>query len=728
MLHMKRAFLFSVIFVLLFTVFLLLSAFYLHILQSSEIDIAQAGNITRVVYTRDDIATDLLDYLQLAVNIESNSTNTLLNISDVLTSPYSNPNSSLNSYKSIINGTYSNQTNLLDPSTNLSVISLDTASFESSPSLSFLNSNSLLNLRYSYNNLSKNELIINGSSLMRNYSVTAILNNTCMNNNCTNATFAGGPPTADSSTVGMWHFDEGSGTTAGDSSGSGNNGTLVNSPSWVEGRFGSGLQFTHSGPGYVQVVNSPTLNMNNTLTIEAWIKLNTSPSGYQEIIDKENSTHANYRLYLLNTEIHFDWIHTELYGIQTTSANLQPDIWYHVAVVYNYPANNVAIYINGMQNVSSAIPFLPMLQDTANLTIGTNFYLLSNFSGIIDEVAIYNRSKSADEIAADANLFHWDWGPIAINSNLSAAWHLDESAGTNAADSSGNGCKGTIYGATWNSSGKSGYALTFDGTDDYVEVPDSDILDVNRFTFETWLISNSDTQSSGGGCAKVTAKNKTDAECGGTYPYALQDDCSQNNIGAYIYTSAVYSVMGPPWSSFNNWTHIAMTYNGSTLRLYVNGTLYGENTTASGNLCANSMPLIIGAGTTEFFNGTIDEVAIYSRAKSADEIYADANPIYISLDVRDALNSSVTVRGASAGYINPGGNSTFHLKTNNNGMLNMTTGAYAGFYSLRMYANNTRASLLIKTVQEGVSSIQLLLPVRLRIYQQTFANLIIAEK
>ena len=63
---MRRAFLFSVIFVLLFTVFLLLSAFYLNILQSSEIDIAQAGNITRVVYTRDDIATDILDYLQLA--------------------------------------------------------------------------------------------------------------------------------------------------------------------------------------------------------------------------------------------------------------------------------------------------------------------------------------------------------------------------------------------------------------------------------------------------------------------------------------------------------------------------------------------------------------------------------------------------------------------------------------------------------------------------------------
>lgn len=96
--------------------------------------------------------------------------------------------------------------------------------------------------------------------------------------------------------------------------------------------------------------------------------------------------------------------------------------------------------------------------------------------------------------------------------------------------------------------------------------------------------------------------------------------------------------------------------------------------------------------------------------------------------MRDALNSSVTVRGASAGYVNPGGNNTFYLKTNNNGMLNMTAGGYSGLYSLRMHANNTRASLLIKTVQEGVSSIQAVLPVQLRLYQQTFSNLIIAEK
>jgi hypothetical protein len=58
----------------------------------------------------------------------------------------------------------------------------------------------------------------------------------------------------------------------------------------------------------------------------------------------------------------------------------------------------------------------------------------------------------------------------------------------------------------------------------------------------------------------------------------------------------------------------------------------------------------------------------------------------------------------------------------------MTAGDYAGTYSLRLYINNTKANLLLTTIQQGVSSMQAILPIQLQLYQQIFNNLIIASK
>ncbi|NYZ78590.1 LamG domain-containing protein [Candidatus Micrarchaeota archaeon] len=724
---MKKAFLFTVVFVLIFTTLILLSVFYLRMMQMNELDLTQSKNITRILYVRDDLATDILSYLQLSVSIQSNSTNTILNISDTLPSPYSDPGTALNTtYAGFINGTYSNQTNLLDPATNLSVISLNITAFQSAPSLQFINSNPSLNLNYSYNNLSKNELIINGSSLVTNYSVTIALNDTCLNSNCTNATWAGGPPNIDSSTVGMWHFDEGgSNTTTNDSSGNGNTGTLHGATWNFSGKYGKALQFDGSS-SYVDCGSNSYLkfNLTNNFTVEAWVNPALDSNDRVIVGNAWNSpgyhlriTSANKARFIL-VKSGSDYNYSETAVLSTG--------WHHIAGTWD--GTTVTIYLDGvLDSTTGSSGTLDNMVSTYNLTIGNLQGQAKYFQGTIDEVAIYNRTKPADEIAADANLFHWDWSPTAMNSNLSAVWHFDEGGGTNTSDSSGSGNTATLYGTTtWNSSGKSGYALNFDGSTAYAEALYSSSLDVNNFTVEAWILSRSNTQASGGGCAKVIAKNKTAGVCGSTYPYGIQDDCTTNRIMAYIYTSSIYSVTGPVWSTFLGWTHVAMVYNGTNLTLYVNGSLY-NSTAATGALCANTMSLLIGGRTSQFFNGTIDDVAIYSRAKSAAEIAADANPIYVSINLTDSLGNPVSIRGSTSGYVNPGANNTAYIQTSN-GNLNMTAGAYSGFYSLRVYANNTKASMLTNIIESGVSSIQAIIPIQLTVYQQTFSNLVIAEK
>jgi hypothetical protein len=76
----------------------------------------------------------------------------------------------------------------------------------------------------------------------------------------------------------------------------------------------------------------------------------------------------------------------------------------------------------------------------------------------------------------------------------------------------------------------------------------------------------------------------------------------------------------------NTWTHLAATHNGSTLRLYVNGTQVGTRS-VSGALLTSSGALRIGGNSIwgEFFQGRIDEIRVYNRALTANEIQADMN-------------------------------------------------------------------------------------------------------
>jgi len=272
--------------------------------------------------------------------------------------------------------------------------------------------------------------------------------------------------------------------------------------------------------------------------------------------------------------------------------------------------------------------------------------------------------------------------------------------------------------------GRFGNALQFNSSG-WVEINDSNSLDItNQITVEAWIKPSSVTPS----YQTILYKGSSTAENYGLYlkgdELYFEFNNSEGSI-AYLWTTSANLQV-------NEWYHVAAVVDvySNYIKLYVNGSQAAEYFYLLSSLFPNNQPLKIGAsrGAIPGFNGTIDEVAIYSRAKSAEEIAADVNPLYVSLDVRDLLNNQVSVRGATEGYINPGGNNTFYLKTSENGNLNMTAGAYSGLYSLRIYANNLRTNLLLKTVQEGVSSIQALLPVQLRVYQQIFSNLIIAEK
>jgi hypothetical protein len=108
--------------------------------------------------------------------------------------------------------------------------------------------------------------------------------------------------------------------------------------------------------------------------------------------------------------------------------------------------------------------------------------------------------------------------------------------------------------------------------------------------------------------------------------YSLYANQSTGRPVGQVWLGAEHNAVGSVGLGMNAWSHLASTYNGSTLRLYVNGVLV-SSTAMSGSLAASSGVLRIGGNGVwpEWFAGLIDEVRVYNRALSAAEIQSDMN-------------------------------------------------------------------------------------------------------
>ncbi len=194
--------------------------------------------------------------------------------------------------------------------------------------------------------------------------------------------------------IGNWRFDEGAGTTASDSSGKNNNGTLVNGPTWIApGRIGTAaLSFVATNLQQVTVPNSTSLNPTAGLTIAAWINA-VDWSGNHRILQKGNSDNQ-YRFLAENNVFKF-----HLNGVNTVTCDLPPtNTWIHVAGTWN--GSTMTIYTNGVPEASLAATGT-ITSTTDMLAIGDKSGGTSTgdfFNGDLDEVRVYSRGLSLEEI------------------------------------------------------------------------------------------------------------------------------------------------------------------------------------------------------------------------------------------------------------------------------------------------------------------------------------------
>lgn len=213
--------------------------------------------------------------------------------------------------------------------------------------------------------------------------------------------------------------------------------------------------------------------------------------------------------------------------------------------------------------------------------------------------------------------------------------HFDEGSGTIAKDASGHGNDGTIHGATW-TTGISGKALSFDGVDDYVDV--GTFFNLDAFTLDAWVFIDPATNT---GERRIISKDNVNLP-GSRELFNLK---TSSPFVSGKYGHAAFGVAIAPYDAIPmgdpnidciespspltaGWHHLAGVRETVTKRfeLYVDGILVASKKPTVFGTIDSAVPTVIGqvcpSYNGEFFNGIIDELAIYSRALTAEEIKA----------------------------------------------------------------------------------------------------------
>ena len=207
-----------------------------------------------------------------------------------------------------------------------------------------------------------------------------------------------------------WHMDEGSGSAVDDFSSNTNDGTITNAlwagadgGKWYTGTagFSTGDSLNFDGAGdYVKVTDSSSLDV-TALTIALWFKADSAAST-QYLAAKWLPTGNNraYSLFLNSTSVVFETsFDGSAYNTLTSTSTISASTWYHLAATFS--GTTKIIYINGTAD-NSAGSIGSLKNSSANLTLGTvnDVTLADYYDGIIDEVSIYDRALSANEVKA----------------------------------------------------------------------------------------------------------------------------------------------------------------------------------------------------------------------------------------------------------------------------------------------------------------------------------------
>lgn len=382
----------------------------------------------------------------------------------------------------------------------------------------------------------------------------------------------------------------------------------------VGGKSLYGARFNGSSS---KLTNMPFIAANSSYSISLWFK--TSSSARQSIIASNSSTHS-IALNINNGQLA---IHeTDVGDSDTFTGTWNDGNWHHLVMV-----NKSAIWVDGVSRGTTTQD----LFENEKLEFGywEHSGPIYYFNGSLDQVRIFSKALNSTEVSKlygnGAGEIACEYTATTTNSNYpianTAYYKLDNSA----VDETGN-YPGTETNIEYRF-GRFGQSSVFNGSSSNIELPNSSlgITDSSNFSISYWFNTNSTTQDN----QSVVWANASNA--GARFGTGLNSPSQGGDTSVFfgmpINGSFTYINSGTSAFTANTWVHVVCVKSSTTgMSLYVDNVLKATNTgaTGSGSATATGKNTIgsyyTGGPHGSFFNGSIDQVRIYSTALDSGQV------------------------------------------------------------------------------------------------------------
>jgi len=326
---------------------------------------------------------------------------------------------------------------------------------------------------------------------------------------------------------------------------------------------------------YLEVADHASLNITDELSIFAWVYGdNFSAGSGREIVWKRvYNQNTGYRFFKAqdNRTFCFQYGNGSAYETFYSASELQDDVWNHIGFVFN--SSNVLFYLNGTLDATRTVTIGAISSNNESIWVGAynnGGATDAEFDGYIDELQVYNRTLTQEEIEArERQWYQGSWSDS--NARIDGIWTSPEGTGTN-----------------------------------YISVNDSPELDfTTNMTIEFWINSNDIVSDQW-----VFSK-------GNTYNFRHFG----NILYYYIYVGGVRKQAHYINAlTVDSWYYIVGTFENTTLRLYRNG-IQIDDTVQAGPIDTNNNPILIGKKVAGF-RGDMDEMRLSNSTRSANWTYA----------------------------------------------------------------------------------------------------------